>query len=105
MKLVTQFFKTFQFTITAVYSFLLSLIFGSLIFLIFILTQSLTSLVIGFWYVIISLIINLLLLIDELLQAFNNKKERKIHINSVILLSMNIPIATLYYFILVFFNF
>ena len=105
MKSLTQFFKKFEFTISAKYGFMTSLIFGSLIFFVFVFTQSLIIAIFGFLYVIASSIINLLLLIDELLQYFTNKEMRKIHINSAILISLNIPIALLYYFILIIFNF
>jgi|GEM_PF-2262841 len=105
MKSLTQSLKNIEFTISAQYGFVISLIFGSLIFFAFVFTQSLTIAIFGFLYVIALSIINLLLLIDELFQSFTNKELKKIHFNSALLITLNIPIALLYYFILIIFNF
>lgn len=97
--------KNIQFTAYTKNSFLLSLFFGSILLLSYIFSRSLLVAVIGFCYVLIVAITNVFLFIDELLQAFNNKDKRTIHINSAILLCINIPIASTYYFNLVIFNF
>lgn len=101
----SQTMKNIQFTVYATNAFLLSLFFGSILFFSYIFSRSLFIAVIGFCYVLIVTATNVFLIIDELLQAFNNKENRKVHINSAILLCVNIPIALIYYFILVIFNF
>lgn len=59
---------------------------------------------IGFWIVLVSVFSNLCFLFDEILQMFKNQNDKKIHMNSALLLCANIPIAIMYYSILIIFN-
>lgn len=85
MNFKIKYLNKFHFTIYSSFSFLLCFVIGSILFFSYIFSQSLLVAVIGFWYIIIAAFTNVFLLIDEVLQTFNEKENKKIHINSAIL--------------------
>ena len=80
-------------------TFLISLMGGSLILFGYLLSGSYKFAFIAFYYIILAFVINLIVFISEIISAIIKKENRVAHINSAILLLVNIPIVFLYLFI------
>lgn len=84
--------------------FVIGLLLQTLIFVIFLLTNSYLLFTIGCWFLFILVISNLFFLLDEIIQIFKNKNNGKVHVRSVLLLCSNFLIGIIYYLILILFN-
>ena len=80
-------------------TFLISLIGGSLILIGYLLSGSYNFAFLGAYYIILAFVINVIVFISEIISAVIKKENRAAHINSAILLLVNIPIVFLYLFI------
>ncbi len=76
-----------------------SFLIGTIFLLSYIISRDLTIAVLGFYYLIIATIINLIALIIFLILAFNNPKNKNKYLKTILVMLINIPIATIYYFI------
>ncbi|MBB6371905.1 hypothetical protein [Chryseobacterium shigense] len=83
--------------------FLSSFLLGTLLLLVFLITKAYYLLVIGFYFVVTTAIVNMLVLLHELIEFLNDIPNKKASGNSVLLLLMNIPVTILY--LLIIFNF
>ena len=83
--------------------FLSSFLLGTLLLLVFLITKAYYLLVIGFYFVITTAIVNMLVLLHELIEFLNDIPNKKASGNSVLLLMINIPVTIFYLFII--FNF
>lgn len=82
-------------------TFLISWIFGTVILLGFLMTQSVFFAWMGFYYVIAACIFNLIVFFSELLIFVTDVTDKKSHGNSALLILFNIPVALLYLFIFI----
>lgn len=80
-------------------TFLISWIFGTVILLGFVITQSWFFALIGFYYLMAACVVNLIVFFSELLAFVTDAADKKSHVNSALLVLLNIPIALLYFFI------
>ena len=80
-------------------TFLISLIGGNLILFGYLVSGSYDFAFWGIYYIVFAFIINLIVFISEIISAIIKKENRTAHINSAILLLVNIPIIFLYIFI------
>lgn len=81
--------------------FLISFLCGTAILLGFYITKSWFFVWLGFYYIIISCIVNLIVFFSELLTFITDIADKKSHGNSSLLLLLNIPVAILYFFIFI----
>lgn len=85
-------------------TFLTSLLSGTLLFISYVITEADFLLILGFYFVVIAAVVNLLVLLYELLEFLTNVTDKKSSGNSVLLLLLNIPITILYLLILFNYN-
>ncbi|WP_343681497.1 hypothetical protein [Chryseobacterium arthrosphaerae] len=81
-------------------TFLISFLAGTFLWILFLITQSDFLVMIGFYYVLTAIIVNVIILLQELIIFITNVSEEKASGNSVVLLLANIPIALVYLFII-----
>ncbi|UEQ75764.1 hypothetical protein [Chryseobacterium arthrosphaerae] len=81
-------------------TFLISFLAGTFLWIMFLITQSDFLVMIGFYYVLTAIIVNVIILLQELIIFITNVSEEKASGNSVVLLLANIPIALVYLFII-----
>ena len=81
--------------LTSVISFVL----GTSIFLAYVITESDRLFLIGYYFIVIAGIVNLIVLLWLLLQTSSNKSIKRGLVRSRLLILANIPIATIYIFI------
>lgn len=79
---------------------LLSFILGTILFLTFIFSENETIFIIGFFYVIIAFILNLITLFFVIFSFFKNPKQELLNIFQIIIMLLNIPISIIYFTIL-----
>ncbi|MEG0928410.1 MULTISPECIES: hypothetical protein [Chryseobacterium] len=92
--------ENIKFSLTGKYTFLISFVLGTLLFLTFLIVRNEFLLLLGFAYVMIAIIVNLIILLYELGIYLNDISEKKASGNSALLLLLNIPIASIYLLIL-----
>lgn len=79
---------------------IVSLVLGTfLLFLHILFPKSITIIFIGYFYVMVSVLINLFAAIILVIQLFLNLKEYEIYVIRLLILLANIPIAALYFYI------
>lgn len=81
-------------------TFFISFLAGTFLWILFLITQSDFLVMIGFYYVLTAIIVNVIILLQELIIFITNVSEEKASGNSVVLLLANIPIALVYLFII-----
>jgi len=84
-------------------TFLISFLLGTSLMLLFWITKAEALVILGFYYVLIAAVTNLLITLYELMEYLSDVSEKKSNGNSVLLLLLNIPITFLY--LTLFFNF
>ena len=84
-------------------TFLISFLLGTSLLLLFWITKAEFLVILGFYYVVIATVVNLLIILYELMEFLSDISEKKRNGNSVLLLLLNIPITFLY--LTLFFNF
>ncbi|WPO90462.1 hypothetical protein [Chryseobacterium sp. HR92] len=84
-------------------TFLISFLSGTSLMLLFWITKADVLIILGFYYVLIAAVANLLITLYELMEYLSDVSEKKSNGNSVLLLLLNIPITFLY--LTLFFNF
>lgn len=82
-------------------TFLISLLAGTLILLMFEVTGSWFFVFLGFYYTIIAFITNVVVVLAELFAFATGADNRKSHGNSILLVLLNIPVALIYFFIFI----
>ncbi|KFF11534.1 hypothetical protein IW15_15075 [Chryseobacterium soli] len=92
--------KNIQFSSLGKNAFLFSLLLGSCLLVLFLITRADIVVVCGFYYVMAAMVINILILLYELIEFLTDVSERKDSGNSIWLMLLNIPIAFLYLFII-----
>lgn len=92
--------KNIKFSAIGKNVFLLSFLCGTAILLGFCITKSWFFAWLGFYYVVATIIINVIVFLHELLAFIMDITNKKSHGNSALLLLLNIPVAILYFFIL-----
>jgi hypothetical protein len=93
--------KNIEFSTIGKNVFLISFLCGTAILLGFCITKSWFFVLLGFYYIIISCIVNLIVFFSELLTFITDIADKKPHGNSALLLLLNIPITILYFFIFI----
>ncbi|MCS3868133.1 hypothetical protein J3D55_001049 [Chryseobacterium ginsenosidimutans] len=88
--------RNIKFSLEGKVTFCLSFVIGTLILLGYLLTKNDSLVWIGFYYVLIALIINLLMFFHELIFFLSNIPNNKTHGNSALLMLLNVPITILY---------
>lgn len=78
-------------------TFLISFLLGTSLLLLFWITRAEFLIIVGFYYVMIAAVVNLLITLYELMEYLSDVSEKKKNRNSVPLLLLNIPIAFLYF--------
>ncbi|WP_139263399.1 hypothetical protein [Chryseobacterium carnipullorum] len=96
--------KKIQYSTVGRNTFLTSLLSGTLLFISYVITEADFLLILGFYFVVIAAVVNLLVLLYELLEFLTNVTDKKSSGNSVLLLLLNIPITILYLLILFNYN-
>lgn len=81
--------------------FLISWIAGTIILLLFLITKSWFFVWLGFYYLVIAIIVNIIAFFCELLAYVTDIANKKSHGNSALLILSNIPIAVLYFLIFI----
>lgn len=81
-------------------TFLTSFLSGTLLLILYLITKADFLLILGFYFVIIAAVVNMLVLLYELLEFLTDISDKKSSGNSVLLLLVNIPITILYLFII-----
>lgn len=81
-------------------TFLISFLSGTLLLLSYLITKADFLLIFGFYFVVITAVVNMLVLLYELLEFLTDISDKKSSGNSVLLLLVNIPITILYLFII-----
>ncbi|MCT2408146.1 hypothetical protein NZD88_11395 [Chryseobacterium antibioticum] len=81
-------------------TFLTSFLSGTLLLILYLITKADFLLILGFYFVIITAVVNMLVLLYELLEFLTDISDKKSSGNSVLLLLVNIPITMLYMFII-----
>lgn len=76
--------------------FLISWIIGTLILLAYCITKSWFFVWLGFYYVVVAFIVNMIVFFSELLTFITEVADKKPHGNSAMLLLLNIPVTILY---------
>lgn len=84
-------------------TFLISFLLGTSLLLLFWITKAEFLVILGFYYVVIATVVNLLIILYELMEFLSDISEKKRNGNSVLLLLLNIPVTFLY--LTLFFNF
>ncbi|WP_137905301.1 hypothetical protein [Chryseobacterium sp. 2VB] len=84
-------------------TFLISFLLGTSLLLLFWITKAEFLVILGFYYVVIAVVVNLLITLYELMEFLSDISEKKRNGNSVLLLLLNIPVTFLY--LTLFFNF
>ncbi|QBA23364.1 hypothetical protein EU348_20155 [Chryseobacterium indologenes] len=77
-------------------TFLISFLLGTSLLLLFWITRAEFLVILGFYYVVIVAVVNLLITLYELMEYLSDISEKKRNGNSVLLLLLNIPITFLY---------
>ncbi|AZB01375.1 hypothetical protein EG359_17915 [Chryseobacterium joostei] len=95
--------ENIKFSSAGKYTFLISFVLGTLLFLTFLIVRNEFLLLIGFAYVGIAIMVNTIILLYELGIYLNDVSGEKSAGNSALLLLLNIPIASIY--LLILFNF
>nr|WP_315032711.1 hypothetical protein [uncultured Chryseobacterium sp.] len=80
-------------------TFLISFLLGTVLLVTFWITKAVFLIILGFYYMIIAAIVNILIVLYELIEYLNNVSAMKSSGNSVLLLLVNIPISVCYFFI------
>ncbi|GAA4158206.1 hypothetical protein GCM10022217_19100 [Chryseobacterium ginsenosidimutans] len=88
--------KIIKFSQEGKITFYSSFIVGTLLLLGFVFSGNSGLMVIGFYYVLIAAVINLLVFFHELIVFLSNVSDNKAHGNSAILLLLNVPVVLLY---------
>ncbi|AZA47229.1 hypothetical protein EG346_03100 [Chryseobacterium carnipullorum] len=96
--------KKIQYSTVGRNTFLTSLLSGTLLFISYVITEADFLLILGFYFVVIAAVVNLLVLLYELLEFLTDVTDKKSSGNSVLLLLLNIPITILYLLILFNYN-
>jgi hypothetical protein len=81
---------------------LISFLIGTILLIIFYLTNSYSMTLFGMIFIAIAGIINLVVLVKVLINLINEKENRKKHILTSGIMILNIPIAVFYFFIVMF---
>ncbi|MGG7553496.1 hypothetical protein ACQ7CX_23080 [Chryseobacterium arthrosphaerae] len=81
-------------------TFFISFLAGTFLWILFLITQSDFLVMIGFYYVLTAIIVNVIILLQELIIFITNVSEEKASGNSVVLLLADIPIVLIYLFII-----
>lgn len=81
-------------------SFLISFLAGTSLLLLFWITRAEFMIELGFYYVTVTAVINMAVLLHELIIYLTDAVEQKPSGNSVLLLLVNIPVTILYLFIM-----
>jgi hypothetical protein len=92
--------ESFSLTKLSMYLFKYSLIIGTAIFLIYLFSQNTEVIIFGFVYLCLATVLNLMLFLSLLIMVLTDAKSRIETLKSMGLLLINIPIAILYFFIL-----
>lgn len=82
-------------------TFLISWLAGTILLLMFEVTGSWLFVFLGFCYIIIACIINMIVFLAELFAFITCADNRKSHGNSALLVLLNIPVALIYFFIFI----
>lgn len=77
-------------------TFLISFLLGTCLLLLFWMTRAEFLVILGFYYVLIAAVVNLLITLYELMEYLSDVSEKKRNGNSVLLLLLNIPVTFLY---------
>ena len=93
--------ENFSLTKLSMYMFKYSLIIGTALFLLYIFSQNTEIIILGFVYLCIATVLNLMLFLSLLIMVLSDAKSRIENLKSMGLLIINIPIAILYFFILI----
>ncbi|MGH1520691.1 hypothetical protein [Chryseobacterium sp. JK1] len=88
--------KKIQFSPLGEKTFLISFLAGSSLLFLYWITKANFLVIVGFYYVIIAAVVNLLILLYELMEFLGNISEKKSSGNSVLLMLVNIPIVLVY---------
>lgn len=96
--------KKIQYSTVGRNTFLTSFLSGTLLFISYVITEADFLLILGFYFVVIAAVVNLLVLLYELLEFLTDVTDKKSSGNSVLLLLLNIPITILYLLILFNYN-
>lgn len=94
--------KKIKYTAFGRNTFLTSFLSGTLLLICFLITKAEVLMVFGFYFVIITAVVNFLILLYELLEFLTHTSDKKTSGNSVLLLLVNIPITVLYMVILIY---
>lgn len=81
-------------------SFILSFLLGTLLLVAFWLIRAEFFIELGFYYVLVTAVINMFILLHELIIYLTDVSDQKASGNSVLLLLVNIPITILYLYIM-----
>ncbi|MFZ4931991.1 hypothetical protein [Chryseobacterium sp. Mn2064] len=88
--------KKIQFSPLGEKTFLISFLAGSSLLFLYWITMANFLVIVGFYYVVIAAVANLLILLYELMVFLGNVSEKKSSGNSVLLMLVNIPIVLVY---------
>ncbi|WP_313002112.1 hypothetical protein [Chryseobacterium gleum] len=80
-------------------TFLISFLLGTSLLLLFWITRAEFLILLGFYYVMIAALVNLLITLYELMKFLSDISGKKRNGNSVLLLLLNIPIALIYFIV------
>ncbi|MDR3026588.1 hypothetical protein [Chryseobacterium sp.] len=81
-------------------SFIISFVLGTLLLVAFWLIRAEFFIELGFYYVLVTAVINMFILLHELIIYLTDVSDQKASGNSVLLLLANIPITALYFYIM-----
>lgn len=81
--------------------FLISWIIGTVILFLFLITKSWFFVLLGFYYIVIAIIVNTVVFCSELVTFLMDISDKKSHGNSALLILFNIPIGIFYFFIFI----
>lgn len=81
-------------------SFLISFLAGTSLLILFWITRAEFLIELGFYYVTVTAVVNMFVLLNELIIFLTDAAEQKPSGNSVLLLLVNIPVTLLYLFIM-----
>ncbi|WP_165851807.1 hypothetical protein [Chryseobacterium pennipullorum] len=91
--------RTIQFSPLGRRTFLTSFLLGTFLLITFWMTKEDWLLISGFYYVMITAVVNMLILLYELIEYLNDVSGKKQSGNSVLLLLVNIPVSIGYFYI------
>ncbi|WP_276966194.1 hypothetical protein [Chryseobacterium sp.] len=77
-------------------TFLISFLLGTSLLLLFWITKAEFLVILGFYYVVIAAVVNLLIILYELMEYLSDISGKKRNGNSVILMLLNVPVALIY---------